>query len=178
VSKEKLDLAVASHPSLYDPIEHLPPIPLERGTMDNQKVLLPSVVEDFSTIVEAYNVCGMVVNWPVQKEGWCGAPCGHVLHTLDQISRQSESVVNDRRPVCLWNEDHRELPEDSWGRVAMYSRETDKTVHHASKEQYGAKNLVVSNVWKGFVQTHWPDFPVDEDKEWDEGKHRMVLQVC
>jgi RNase H-fold protein (predicted Holliday junction resolvase) len=158
VCKDKIDLAVASHPSLDDPVQPLPSIPLKRETMDNHKVLSQSVLDELAHIVQDWKVCGMVVSWPVQKEGRCGAPCGRVLHTLDQLTERS-NVLNANRPVCLWDLEHNRNHEDEWGRDPLYGHTTTKkTVHVASKEQYADHKCAAADMWEDFCRTQWPEF--------------------
>jgi RNase H-fold protein (predicted Holliday junction resolvase) len=165
IEKDRIDLAVASHPLLGHPVEELY-VPLETETVENHKVLKSSVVEELSAIVKEFKVCGMVVNWPVQKDGWCGAPCGRVLHTLDLISAHSSLV---RTPICLWDEEKNAPPEDHWGRAALYSRRTEKTFHQASKEQYEEHNKKVAlNVWNDFFRSHWPDLYQEKQQQEEE----------
>jgi RNase H-fold protein (predicted Holliday junction resolvase) len=183
VGKDRIDLAVASHPSFDDPILQLPSILLENETRKNRKVLKPSVVKELSTIVQDFNVCGMVVSWPVQSEGWCGAQCGHVLHTLDQLA--GHSLLNNSRPICLWDEEHNLPSEDEWGRAAIYSRTTNKTFHQASEEQYESHNQVALDVWNDFCRAHWPELWLQQQQHqkqesfpWEEGKDRMPTSLA
>ena len=159
VLKDKMELAVSSHPSFSEPLMSLPSIPLKMGTSDDKKkkVLNKCVVDELSGIVQDFSVCGMVVSWPVQKEGWCGAPCGRVLHILDQLTEQSKTLMHPNRPVCLWDEGHHSPPEDEWGRAPVYSKTTDKTLHTASQEQYGDHSTVAADAWNDFCHTHWPE---------------------
>jgi hypothetical protein len=130
---------------------------LKMTIQDNQKVLHTSIVEALARLVQEHNVCGLVISWPVQKEGWCGAPCGRVLHTLDQITAQSNNIINPSRPACLWDGKHNESTEDSWGRMAVYSHTTEKTVHVASEEQYQDHGTLAADVWNDFCRVHWPE---------------------
>ena len=166
VVKDKIEMAVASHPSFEEPVEQLPSITLETVTVDNHKVLKPSVVEKLSNVVNEHHVCGMLVSWPVQKEGWCGASCGRVLHTLDQLTEQSSPLMSSSRPICLWDEEHNLPSEDEWGRASVYSKSNaDKTLHQASTEQYGDHGNVAVDVWNDFVRTHWPDIYMEQQEE-------------
>ena len=151
-----VDLAVALHPSYFHPIDPLPSIPIEIKTRRNQKVLKESVLLELKNIVETHKVCGLVVSWPVQKEGWCGATCGKVLHVLDQIV-QDTNIVTSRRPVCLWDGHHFVTGGDEWGRLPIYSVPTDKTVHVASKEQYQDEGMLAADIAADFLKLHWPD---------------------
>jgi len=152
IVKDRIDLAVSSHPSFQEPAQPLPSIPLKMETSNNRKVLKAEVAQELQDIVRNFNVCGMVVNWPVQKEGRCGASCGRVLHTLDQIA------INSSRPVCLFDSNHYEPPEDDWGRAKVYSETSDKTLHVASEEQYkDSSGILAADIWNNFCQEHWPE---------------------
>ena len=152
VGKDSIDLAVTSHPSSTseeDIILPLPSIPIKCEVKENQKVLKPAVLSELEDIVEQFDVCGMIVSWPVQKEGWCGAPCGRVLHTLDQIARETD-IVSPSRPVALWDGHHFLSNEDEWGRSAIYSHISKKEVHIASKEQYKDEGSLAAEIAQDF----------------------------
>jgi hypothetical protein len=155
---DTLDLAVASHPFFDEAAQPLQSIPLDRSvdTQLNRKVVSDSVAAALQQVVSNYNVCGMVVSWPVQPEGWCGASCGRVLNTLDQI------CLTVNRPVCLYDAKHASPPEDEWGRAELYSAvpAPDKHVHVASQEQYPdcSGNVAAAQVWNDFMHEHWPEF--------------------
>lgn len=153
-----VDLAVASHPDSEDAPVPLPSIPIQTQVVNNQRVISPAVAEELGKIMNAWNVCGMVVSWPVQEEGWVGAPCGRVLFTLDQLiqSQTGAGVINANRKVCLWNESHNEYCEDNWGRCPLYAKTSEKTIHYASKEQYQAPRTLAADVWNDFCRAHWP----------------------
>jgi hypothetical protein len=172
VNDSSIDIAVAAHPSFEESAHQLQPIPLVRKTLSNRKVVSDTVADALQKVVKDYNVCGMVVSWPVQREGWCGAPCGRVLNALDQIQLTSD------RPVCLYDVNHCTPPEDEWGRSEIYSTTCDKTVHVASQEQYqDCTGKVASEIWKDFCHEHWPEFAQDESstpssrKDLVEGHH-------
>ena len=154
IVRDRIDLAVASHPALEEPTMELPSIPLRTSTKDNRKVLDAAVSRELAQAVQRFNVCGMVVSWPVQREGWCGKSCGKVLHTLDQIQAAA------RRPVCLYDPEHSAPPEDEWGRAPLYAQTTDQTLHVASQEQYNQDNTVgkvAVDIWNDFCAEHWPE---------------------
>ena len=158
IVKDQIELAVSSHPSFDEEVQALPSIPLELKTVNNRKVLCGTVADSLLDVVNQFHVCGMVVSWPVQKEGWCGAPCGRVLHTLDQISMTVD------RPVCLYDPVHSTPPEDDWGRASIYSETTKKTVHVASQEHYNqdcTDGKVATDIWNDFCMEHWPEFSQD-----------------
>jgi hypothetical protein len=62
--------------------------------------------------------CGFVISWPVQKEGWCGAP--RVLHTRPD-HRAVEQYHQPQPPGLSLDGDHRES-EDAWGRMALTAK--------------------------------------------------------
>lgn len=164
IGKDSIDLAVTSHPSSTGDEEiilPLPSIPLKCEVQDNKKKLKPAVLSELATIVDKFDVCGMVVSWPLQKEGWCGAPCGRVLHTLDQISRDA-SIVSSSRPVCLWDGHHFHSNEDEWGRSAIYAKVSEKQVHIASKEQYKDEGSLAAEIAQDYLRHHWPDLCVPD----------------
>jgi hypothetical protein len=155
-----LSLAVASHPVFGEEVRTLPDIELQYTTMDNRKILADSdsVALELQQVVNRYNVCGVVVAFPLQTQGWLGAACGKVLHTLDQIHWTIQ------RPVCLYsptlsNQDEA-CVEDEWGRCAIYSRVSHKSRHVASLDQYPnvtTAHKVAAHVCRDFMQEHWPD---------------------
>lgn len=149
---DRMDLAVASHPTIGEAPQPLPSIPIKTTVVNNRKQLCPTVGEELLAILQDWQVCGLVVNWPVQKEGWCGAPCGKVLHTLDQLVNKLSS-----RPICLWDEEHHLPSEDEWGRSPIYGEASNKTVHIASEEQYKAPATPAADVWNDFCRAHWPE---------------------
>lgn len=157
VQKDRLDLAVASHPATDDDITSLASIPLKTQIQNGCRGLTPSVSQELAKIVQDFSVCGLVVSWPVQKEGWVGAPCGKVLYTLDQLMVQSKTLLSKSRPICLWDEAHHQPFEDEWGRAAIYAESSKKTEHRASKEQYEAPKTLAADVWNDFCRAHWPE---------------------
>jgi len=160
IGDSSIDLAVTSHPSTGHPVQALSSIPMELETRKNRKVLKKSVLSELSNIVEDWNVCGLVVSWPVQKEGWCGKPCGNVLHTLDQIA-QDTNIVNMKRQVALWDGHHFLNEEDEWGRTAIYSTTSDQEVHVASKEQYREEGMLAADIAADYLRHHFPDLAYD-----------------
>jgi hypothetical protein len=162
IGRNMINLAVASHPTFNEEVEHLPSIDLKMTVKDNLKILHESTIEQLTSVVQDHNVCGLVISWPVQKEGWCGAPCGRVLYTLDQITDQSNNIITPSRPACLWDGKHRESTEDAWGRMAIYSHTSEKTLHKASEEQYRDPETLAADVWNDFCRNHWPELYQDQ----------------
>lgn len=154
IHKDRIGLAIASHPSFGEKSTPLPDIPLARKGRVTQECK-----ERLATLARDYRVCGVVVSWPLQQDtGRMGASCGRVLHTLDELLEDS-TLCTPSRPLCLWDGDHSMPdPEDQWGRCAAYSRTSSKTVHSASIEQYNQdENIVAVNVWEDFCRSHWPE---------------------
>jgi hypothetical protein len=168
IAKQRIDLAVASHPSCQEPVESLSSIPLKTVMCQssNRKLLCETVKQELSAILSDYPVCGMLVAWPVQRDsGRCGAPCGRVLHTLDQIM----PAITTSPAICLYDASARVPDEDAWGRAVAYGRIPDNatTVHVASKEQYyhytANKTTVCVDLWSDFSRLHWPELAVYND---------------
>lgn len=189
IHRDAIDLAVSSHPSTGVLAQPLPSVPLHRtstpvltpsasssGDMSDaggatephphhfhphRTLINSAVATELETIVRQWNACGLVVHWPIQREGWCGAPCGRVLFALDHLT--SSTVLN--RPTCLWDGTAKHQHhlshdyEDEWGRSPYYSEvpHHTKTVHYASEEQYIASPTPADQVWEDFAKAHWPE---------------------
>jgi hypothetical protein len=189
ISRDRLDLAVSWHPYLDEPLVQLPSVPLletivYKNIINNncknnnkasscKKVLCSSVAHELDGICDRFSICGMVVHWPTQQDGWCGASCGRVLYTLDQLAAQSRALVDTRRlAVCLWDEQHLHPSEDEWGRAAVYGRQNttstnidnNKTTHYASIEQYSGHRdaFTLDILWRDFCQAQWPELALSE----------------
>ena len=150
--KNRVGIAIASHPSLGIPCMELEPLRFEdhRG---NGKGIVGAIdrkcLERFSEIIEEHKVCGVVVNWPIQHEtGRMGAACGRVLFALEQLwERSNETIPDDEssdastlelqrggllsRPFCLWDAGHINLSDpahrvDNFGRCSSYGKENEK----------------------------------------------------
>jgi len=97
--KNRVGIAVASHPSLGIPCIELEPLRFD-SINGNRKNIAGSIdrhcLERFSDIIEGYKVCGVVVNWPLQSDtGRMGAACGRVIFALEQlVERSNESVID------------------------------------------------------------------------------------
>lgn len=162
VGATHIGLALASHPSYGESPLPLEPVELKLQSINgNKRVLSPAVAEQLQRIVQAHNVSSFVVSWPVQKEGRCGAACGKVLHTLDSLV-DSESVMTEKKPFCLWDEHHYQAPEDEWGRNPLYGEPCSTQTVHSSKSQehYSApdsSSAVAAQVMTDFMKAQWPD---------------------
>jgi RNase H-fold protein (predicted Holliday junction resolvase) len=169
IHKDRIGMAVASHPSFGERAQTLDSIKLlRRGHAD------ADIKEQLAEIVKEFKVCGVVVSWPIQTDtGRPGAACGRILHTLDDLLEDS-NVISTSRPLCFWDGRHVEPePEDEWGRCASYARTTgtDKEIHIASQEQYNQdENVVAAQVWDDFVKSQWPETYQEEQQQFASPK--------
>jgi hypothetical protein len=116
-------------------------------------------------IVQQYNVCGVVVEWPVQDEGWCGASCGRVLHALDHLTLSSSSSNSSPKPVCLYDPRHCVPPsEDEWGRAPIYSTTTKAKVVHCATPPPEDNAAAAAQVWREFCHEYWPELRDSNDE--------------
>lgn len=177
--KDRVGIAVASHPSFGEPCVELEPL---RFTQKHPIVIDTSCLDRFSDIVQDYKVCGVVFSWPVQHDtSRMGAACGRVMYALQQLWEKSNGGTHDllSKPFCLWDSGHvvpkqRHDPVkhvDEFGRCASYGKTTNKAEHFASKEQYHEDELtVVVGVWNDFCKEHWPELYANSFAEPDELK--------
>jgi len=180
IGHDRIGLAVASHPGSKQPIRMLRPLAVTHETRQgNRRVLSQACVRTMASIVQEHQVCALLVSWPVQHEGRCGKPCGQVLHALDSLVQESNSIVTKTRPVCLWDDRHAKAYEaDCFGRDPIFGAAGPKhqTEYRASQEQYqhhDCSSAVAAQVWQDFCQTHWPQMEeaeriVDYDTEEEE----------
>ena len=158
IGKDYINLAVAPHPESAEPPQPLPSIPFQTQIINHQRMLSPAVANELRQIMNDWNVSGLVVSWPVQEEGWVGAPAGRVLFTLDHLVNSNTGVIDARRKVVLWDQTHHETHEDEWGRDPVYAHASEKSIHYASQEQYKAPNTIAVDVWNDFCRVHWPQW--------------------
>lgn len=178
IGRDEIGLTLASHPSCRERTSlKLNPIPLTFVHEGNRKSLDSGVITQLNDLVQKFQVCGFVVNWPLQKEGRIGASCGRVLHTLDSLCMDSKTpILSKNRKFCLWNGSHVKLePDDLFARCSIYSRPSTNDpdfVHLASREQYN-QNIVAVDIWNDFCRAHWPEMyqhettPAIEDFSFD-----------
>ena len=185
IGKHEIGMAVAPHPSSPNPIRTLPPLRLERTSLntkaaDNHEravTLTQNCVQHMASIVQDHHVCALLVSWPVQDEGRFGKPCGQVLHTLDSLLEESNTIVTKQRPICLWDDRHVRMQtpvenDPMFARDPLFGRKSTealkkKTIHLASEEQYqhhDCSSAVAAQVWQDFSQAHWPELE-DADRE-------------
>jgi RNase H-fold protein (predicted Holliday junction resolvase) len=159
----KISLAVSGHPSfLEEKPKVLDPISMELETREgNRRTMSREAVAQFQDIVKQYNVAGFLVNWPVQPEGRCGAPCGKTLHAVESLLEESSTIMNQNRPLCLWDEHHFVDETDDFGRNKIYGEvpSSDQTEHLARTEQYAheTSGSMAVKVWNDFCKKQWPE---------------------
>ena len=167
IHRNRIGIAVASHPSLGEKCHELEPLRFA----DDHITIDKHCMERFQKIIRDYKVCGIVVSWPLQHEtGRMGAACGRVLYALEEILDKSgeidENILSTARPLCLWDSGHiipkqkanPKLSVDSFGRCAQYGNTSTKQEYRASEEQYYEDELtVVQQVWEDFCMVHWPE---------------------
>jgi RNase H-fold protein (predicted Holliday junction resolvase) len=174
IGSGKISLALSSHPSYREPPRELKSIPIKLETRKgNKRALSRDAVAELQEIVKKYNVAGFLVNWPVQPEGRCGAPCGKTLHTLEAILDESSTIINQNRGFCLWDEHHFVDHTDEWGRNKVYGEvpPAEKTLHIASQEQYKheTSGSTAVKVWNDFCRRQWPElYQTSESSEQEE----------
>jgi hypothetical protein len=178
-----LELAVGCHPELrHGPHNsnnktttiRLPNIPLFHNHNQKKEKSMGTTIQPMATtseslndILQRYDICGWVVEWPLTPHGTCGAQCGKVLHTLEAISKHIDgAMMLCLHPVVsrlhLRSQNHQQQQqEDEWGRSPIYGSppSTSKTVHVASLEQYKRtySPCVVRDVWRTYSLLHWPN---------------------
>ena len=177
IGRDRIGVAIASHPEVSGAVQVLPPVKLQLVTKEgNQRALAPTCVDTLASVCEEHEVGSFVVVWPAQKSGRAGASCGKVLHTLESLLSESDSVLTKNRPICLWtggdeaskSKEYLKHAEDEWGRCAVYSRSNSKkTIHRASQEQYcfpkGCSHAAV-DAWEAFCREYWPDIHAERER--------------
>jgi RNase H-fold protein (predicted Holliday junction resolvase) len=156
IHKDRIGMAIASHPTMNDGAEALEPIyyHFQHGKLpDNTKQKLEEIVQ------HEHDICGIVVSWPLQTDtGHMGASCGRTIHVVEELLEDT-NVFAPNRPLCFWDSQHTQScgNEDEWGRCSQYSRTSSKHEHLASVEQYSQdENVAAIQVWNDFVRVHWP----------------------
>lgn len=164
IGRDSIDLAVAQHPKESEEgPRSLPSVPIDFEFANRKRVLSADVAGEIGRIASDFQVCGTIVSWPVQQEGWAGAPCGRVLFTLEQLASARTGAINNVRKVCLWNVSHKSFPSDEWGRNPSYAHGSSKSIHFASREQYLWSETDATDVWNDFRRVHWPEYTNSED---------------
>jgi hypothetical protein len=161
IYRDNMQMKIANHPACSKesfPLEET--IPLRFLWEGNDVRLDRQVTGHLQSLVQSHNVCGIVVSWPLQREGRIGASCGRVLFTLDLLSLDSEtSIFSKNRKFCLWCDSKiRVETTDEFGRCTSYvgkPRSDPNFVHAASREQYIQSQIKAANTWDDFLQSHW-----------------------
>lgn len=156
ISKDRMDLMLANLPEFRETPQVLPPVRLESEHVGCEKILKPFVSSNLMDLVKLHEVCGFVVNWPVQKQGWCGVPCGNVIRVLDVLS-EHQGLFTASRPICLWDPHRRCMDDDPWGRSSRYSQTPAYDFYRASRLQYETPYQNAFEVWDSFCREHWPE---------------------
>ena len=80
---------------------------------------------EFKDILQDWQVAGIVVNRPVQKEVWCGYACGKVLFVMDHLHSYScfvaASSKQQPRTMCLWDRVHHDAPSSKTPAITAVS---------------------------------------------------------
>jgi hypothetical protein len=88
-----------------------------------------------------------------------------VLHVLDSVVDQSNSIVSRKRPFTLWgsaNSSFASFPADSWGRSIEFTRAPEYTPDMSYSSKNSLKedpthdpSLVAASVLDEWVGKHW-----------------------
>ena len=128
IKKDRIGLAVASHPSSPSSLSGLPSSSTYRSSSSSSSYLSPcssattlqsiklgrkgrisnNSRQELANVIKQYQVCGVVVTWPLQRDtGKMGAACGRVLYTLENLLLDDNNVptniLTPNRPFCLWD---------------------------------------------------------------------------
>lgn len=187
IGRDRIGMAIATHPDLGGKVQTVQPLELELITKDtNQRALAPDCVREIRELCDHHQVGSFLVWWPLQREGRPGARCGKVLHTLESLIEQAnDTILTPKRPIALWTGDrhkdeHEKYAEDEWGRSSVYSRCVyDKTVHRASTEQYchpSGSSATAAETWEEFCKQYWPDCVVQIESALHE-EERLIAAI-
>lgn len=111
ITRKSIGMAVATHPDQHAEAVALRPISLVQQQHQGAPSSLhkgkknhvsKELISELEAVVRRHRVCAFVVNWPTH-EGRMGEQCGKVLHVLDSVIDQSNSVVTRKRPFTLWS---------------------------------------------------------------------------
>lgn len=147
ISRKGIGMAVATHPDQHAEVIALRPISLQQQrqqqlhrrinedatslsrttTTKNQVVATKEWISELEDVVRRHRVCAFVVNWPMHQ-GRMGEQCGKVLHVLDSVIDQSNSVVTRKRPFTLWS---------SAATAAATNNDDTSYSHHFQLDEWG-----------------------------------------
>ena len=102
ITKHRIGISITEHPSknesqqIIHDLDSIPYLPKEeeRGRGQIRTRISRSMFEikkqmikaELSTIIDDFNVCGLVVGYPLGETGHPGSACGRVLHLLDYFA--------------------------------------------------------------------------------------------
>jgi RNase H-fold protein (predicted Holliday junction resolvase) len=174
ITKHCIGISITEHPSKnesqhiihdLDPIPYLPKEEvrghgkkrsrISRSMFDMKKQMIKA---ELSTIINDFNVCGLVVGYPLEETGHPGSACGRVLHLLDYFAdAKNGMIIGPKRPATLWDPrlyarnhfEHTQTPMDRWGRSAAFCKKAtqDKNVYNVHNESsaYNKIQIYFSN---------------------------------
>mmetsp|Transcript_37794 Transcript_37794/g.82818 ORF Transcript_37794/g.82818 Transcript_37794/m.82818 type:complete len:317 (-) Transcript_37794:187-1137(-) len=96
ITRDRIGVAVASHPSTGAPARTFDPISLPSRRRDDSSNGNSDIASELEEIVASERVCAFVVRWPLQDGGRMGGKCGKVLHALDSLVAPSPGSSNTK----------------------------------------------------------------------------------
>ena len=125
INQDRINLAVASHPSSSSSITTSSTTPTTPTTKTLKSIKLSGrkgrvsniCRQELADVISKYQVCGVVVTWPLQHDtGKMGAACGRVLYTLEHLllddNNELTNLLTPNRPFCLWEERRRKFKNE------------------------------------------------------------------
>jgi len=152
ITRKSIGMAVATHPDQHAEAIALRPISLVQQQVhhhqgqgapssssslhkDKKNHLSKELISELEAVVRRHRVCAFVVNWPTH-EGRMGEQCGKVLHVLDSVIDQSNSVVTRKRPFTLWSSNY--YPnDDELTSSPLYSSLDDVHSSYSPPDEWG-----------------------------------------
>ncbi len=173
ITRSRVAVAIAAHPSKngssyirqFDPIPYL----TQECGDEIRNMKKEFIIRELDRIAVSEQVCGFVVGWPLEPSSFPGSRCGQVLHLLDFLTEkrlQGKYLINNSRPVVLWDEriithkqfDEKEYPQDEWGRSERFSQKLvglDDATHisslrtdHPTTDDSTAASLLLEQFFK------------------------------
>ncbi len=184
ITRKSIGMAVATHPDQHAEAVALRPISLVQQQQQHpqhhhgegapssssslhkgkKNHVSKELISELEAVVRRHRVCAFVVNWPTH-EGRMGEQCGKVLHVLDSVIDQSNSVVTRKRPFTLWSltatatslsmssslddahSSYYYSPPDEWGRSIHFANAPDyyPDMYYSSKNPIKRKESLLSS---------------------------------
>mmetsp|Transcript_7197 Transcript_7197/g.9759 ORF Transcript_7197/g.9759 Transcript_7197/m.9759 type:complete len:243 (-) Transcript_7197:172-900(-) len=178
VNSDRIGVAIARHPETCTSVYKMEPILFNEAS--RARKIDEDIIFKLEDVAKQHNVCAFVVGWPLQPNGRMGAPCGKVLHVLDELVAKSNSIFTKNRPFTLW--DDRDIPRenvdmslmkvnvpppDEWGRSVTFSRvpPQDQSVIYLSREQChhpsSKDSSVAADLLEMFMESHYEGAQMD-----------------